>query len=314
MAVGVVDGLKIVQIQEDKAAALRLHGLGDGGFAGRAAHDPRGDVDILRRTLGQEGLHYLLQEGGGSLHTRGILLRLVFQDGVKQALVPYFDENTDKFWIKLFAAAVLELAADMLVVAGLSVDAVGAHGVKGVRDGDDARLLTDFLTLEAEGIAVPVPALMVAAGDILGGVDDDAVFKDIPAHGGVRFDDVVLHVCQALGVIQDGVRHADLADVVEHRRVTKIVDALGIPAQGLGNEGGILAHTGGVALGVRVLGVDGVGKGLDGLEGHLLDSAASGLGDGGLLLNLKIQPLGILVFQQDAPVVLDHGDGGKARH
>ena len=54
------------------------------------------------------------------------------------------------------------------------------------------------------------------------------------------------------------------------------------------------------------LGVDGVGKRLDGLERHLLDLAAALLGDRRLARHLVIEPCRVLDFKQHAPVILVH--------
>ena len=312
MAVDVVDDLEVVQVEEGEGAALLAHAVGDGGLSGAAVHQTGEDVSFFD-VLGQDSVHDLPEQPGG-FDAPVVVRCALLQDIVKHATVPQADENVCEMGIELSSLAVDELVADVIVITGVAVDAVGAHGVEGVRDGGDPGLLRDFLALEPAGVAPAVVALVVAAGHVLRGLDHNAILEDVAAHHGMGFDDVVLHIRQALGIVQYGIWHADLADVVKHGGVAQVVDPLSIPIQSLGNQHRILADTGGVALGVGILGVDGAGKGLYGLEGHLFDLFGAGLGNLRLPGNLLAQLFRVLVFQQYAPVVLGHGDDDESGH
>ena len=156
----------------------------------------------------------------------------------------------------------------------------------------------------------------MAPGDVLRPLDDDPVPQDIRAHGRMGFDDVIFHICQLPGFVQDRVRHADLPDVVQQRRVAQVVHPFPVPAQFLRHRHRVQADPRGMAFGIRVLGVDGVGQRLDRLEGHLLDLPAPFLRHGRLLFDFLVQPVGIVDLEQGRPVVLHHchdGEGGQRR-
>ena len=150
----------------------------------------------------------------------------------------------------------------------------------------------------------------MASGNILGGFDHDFVAEDFRARGRMRLDDVIFRVGQALGIVQDGVGNADLPDVVQQRRKAKVVHPLLRPPERLGNPDGILAHAGRMALGIGVLGVDGIGQGLDCLEGHLLNFAASLFRHGRLARHLDAELIGVINLEQRAFVVLVHDVAG----
>ena len=313
MAVDVVDDPEIVEVDEGEGAALFAHPSGDDGLAGAAVHEAGDDVGFFN-VLRQEGAHDFPEHRGGGFNAPVVILGALPEDFVKHAVIPNADENVHETWIELLVFTLDELIADVVVIAGLAIDAVGTHGVEGVRDGDDPGFLGDFSALESEGIALAVVALMVAAGHILRGPDHSAVLEDVAAHHGMGLDDVVLRIRQALWVVQYGIGHTDFADVVKHGSVTQVVDLLGFPVQCPGNQHRVLAYAGGVSLGVGIFCVNGAGEGLNGLVGHLFDFLRAGLSDRRLPGNFGVQLFRVLVFQQYAPVVLDHGNGGKSGH
>ena len=154
---------------------------------------------------------------------------------------------------------------------------------------------------------------MMAAGDILGGTDHGAVPEDIAAHGGMGFDDGVFHIRELFRIIEDRIGDADFADIMKEGRIPQVADALRIPAQPLRDADRILADAGGVALGIGILRIDGVGQGLDGEERDLLDLPGPLLGHGGLAGDFRVQALGMADLQEDIAMILDHGDGGEDR-
>ena len=135
--------------------------------------------------------------------------------------------------------------------------------------------------------------------------------QNFAAHGGVGFDDVIFHIGQAFRIVQNGIRDADFADIVEHGGILQIGYAIRIPAQRLRDFNGIPADAGGVAFCIGIFGVDGVGEGLDRLEGHLLNLFGPLFRHGGLPGHFLVQAVGIVNFQQGGSVVLNHRDGGE---
>ena len=311
MAEGVVDLLQVIHIHKDEASRLLLHALGDGSFTRRPGHDACGDIDGIRCTLGGKSLHDFLQQGGRGSCAAGGPGNVLIHNPIQPAFLQQFQEYSGVFRIKLGTPALLQFMPDVFRITGFPVDAVGAHGIEGIGDCDDPRLFGNVRAFQAHGITPAVIAFMMAARHVLRGTDHGTVPQDIAAHGGVRFDDAVLHFCQPFRVVQDGIGHTDLSDIVEQSRIAKITDPVRVPAQLLRNQHGILADPRGVALGIGILRVDGVCQRLDRLERHLLDLFCPFLRHGGLTGHLGIQPLRVPDFKEHIAVILDHGDHGK---
>ena len=121
-----------------------------------------------------------------------------------------------------------------------------------------------------------------------------------------------LRICQAAGFVEDGIRHGDLADIVEQGAPVKPLQLLfgesGV--QMLCNDAGILRHPTGVFGGVVVLLVDHLVDGGHRAEDQLLCLAHGGL-HFGLHLLLGLLPADAVGFikqvghhhgQQELPV------------
>ena len=95
---------------------------------------------------------------------------------------------------------------------------------------------------------------------------------------GVAAHDCELGVVELRGLQQDGVRDADLADVVEHAGGAQLLDPLLAQAERGAELGGVAGDGLGVRVRVAVLGVDRAGERVDGV-----DEAGAQVALGGLL-------------------------------
>ena len=83
VAVGIVDQLEVIHIEEHEAARLFLHAPGDLGLAGGPAHDPCDNIRLVRRGLDGKSLHHFLQQCGGRLNLPAVvLLSVAGEDGI----------------------------------------------------------------------------------------------------------------------------------------------------------------------------------------------------------------------------------------
>ena len=115
--------------------------------------------------------------------------------------------------------------------AGLIGRAVGAragHRVPRVGQGDDGRALGDPRAVQAVRVPAPVPALVVVAhpGDLLGRQHVRA--RSTRRATACSFRRSYSSGVERAGLEQDRVRDADLADVVDERRLAQQRDALGV--------------------------------------------------------------------------------------
>jgi hypothetical protein len=139
--------------------------------------------------------------------------------------------------------------------AARRVDAVGDHAVPGVGEREQRRALRDLGPAEALRIAGAVRAL-VMAGDPADLDLVEHVADDPRAERGVRAHERPLRRVERAGLEQDGVRDADLADVVQQRRLAQALDAVLAPAAGGGHPCRERSDALGVLLRGGVLGVD----------------------------------------------------------
>ena len=95
--------------------------------------------------------------------------------------------------------------------------------------------------------------------------------------------DVELFVRQPGGLVEDGVRHGDLSDVVEQGAPVEDVQLLVCKAHMRPDEAGIFGHPVGVLVGVAVLFVYHLADG-----GHRAHHQLPGLADGGLDLTFHL--------------------------
>ena len=132
---------------------------------------------------------------------------------------------------------------------------------------------------------------MVAARHDLGVWDVGDVLEDLCTPEGVVLDEGVLLVVESAGLLEDGVGHADLADVVQQCGVGELLDMLRDPAQRAGQLARVLGDARRMAPGVLVLGVDGERQRMHCVERHLLDLQLSLAGERGLALHLALEVL-----------------------
>jgi hypothetical protein len=119
--------------------------------------------------------------------------------------------------VELPPRELFQLGDRHFVRASRAIDAVARDRVEGVGDGEDARVEVDLFGAQAARVTRPVPLLVVLPDDARRPFQKfDALQNLLAVHG------VTAHVhpflrAELRGLVQDGVRHADLADVVQER-------------------------------------------------------------------------------------------------
>src|ERR1700676_3388329 len=86
------------------------------------------------------------------------------------------------------------------------------------------------------------------------------------AEGNMRFHGVPLFEVERAALVENDFGDANLADVVENGAEADFLDFEIAHAEGFGEKGGVGGNFLRVALGVLILGVDGVGERSDGVE------------------------------------------------
>jgi hypothetical protein len=170
-------------------------------------------------------------------------------------------EGCDDARVELRSAGAEDLRDCLLERPGRLVRPGVGERVEDVGHRHDSSGQPDPLAAEPVRLPRPVPALVVAEGDLLAQPQhgEAAAGKDLRADGGVRLHERALGVAQPARLQKDRVGHAQLADVVQWRGVAKQLDELGGLAEPLGQQRGQAADALGVLVGlvVAVLGGEG---------------------------------------------------------
>ena len=239
-----------------------------GGFASRTS---RRTVSISRYALDFSSsrassaacVSPRMRDGG----LRGDLIRL---RAPSRHVLEDVEERVDHLGVELAAAAALELRQALRVGERGLVGAAARHGVVGVDHGHGAGQGRDGVAGEAVGVAVAVVALVVVPHgehEVLGEERAD----DVGAHHRVLAHLLPLLLVQAAGLEEHPVGDADLADVVEVRRLLERRQHVLLPAQLVAQHHRVGGDPGGVAERVVVLGVQRRAQGLEVAEVHALD-------------------------------------------
>ena len=88
--------------------------------------------------------------------------------------------------------------------------------------------------------------------------------------------------------------------------ISEIFCSFTAPPQSLGQHHRILAYTGGMSLSIGVLCIYRIGKGMDGLEGHLLYPPCPLLSDSRLLCDLFVKTVRITYLEKNALMITVH--------
>ena len=128
--------------------------------------------------------------------------------------------------VELRASAAVDLGHGVRQRHGRLVDAHREHRVERVAGRDDAAAERNARAGDAVRVAGAVPALVVAAGDLLGQAHHAgaAVAQDLRADQRVHLHLVELGRGERAFLEQDRVAHGDLADVVDPRRHLDVRD------------------------------------------------------------------------------------------
>src|SRR5207253_1435256 len=181
------------------------------------------------------------------------------------------EEDLDDRRVELRPRTVTEPSARFLDTEAFPVRPVRGHRVERVANEDDPRLDRDLLAGLAVRVAVPVPALVAAPHDRanLGQTGDR--LEDPLAELGMQLDDLPLLGRERSGFKEDARRDADLADVVEERAQLDSLQRGRVEAELTADLERHVRYRARVRRGVLVVGLERVGKRLDGRDEGVLE-------------------------------------------
>src|SRR6266516_3598984 len=171
------------------------------------------------------------------------------QRGMQRLQVGDGDEGVGHGGVELGAGARHDLLDRALERQRSPVGAVGGHGVERVAHREDPRAEGDLLAHQPRRVAAAVPAL------------------------GVRADDQPFVLVEGPGLVQDRLRHADLADVVQQEPVAQAGVGGQLRVDDLGERGGVVVCAVQVRPRGGVLGLDHEGQRLHHVQVRLLEPA-----------------------------------------
>ena len=127
------------------------------------------------------------------------------------------EEHLHDLGVQVQAAGPADVGVSLLVGHGFPVGSLGGEGVEDVRHRADPAQHRDLAPLQPHGIPRAVPALVVRQGHSGPQPEDgcSGAVEDPGPHQGVLLHDGPLLRGQGTGLVEDGLRHTDLADVVE---------------------------------------------------------------------------------------------------
>ena len=152
---------------------------------------------------------------------------------------------------------------------------VGGHGVIGIRHGDDPCNQRDIVAGQSIRIPLAVQAFVVIARADIESGDHVDILQDLGAGGRVPLHHLVFLLRQLAGLVQDGIRNTNLSDVVQKTDKADVGNFNLGEAQLCGDGCGVLRNTAGMTSCILVLGINRVGDGGDGLQGHPFDVASA---------------------------------------
>ena len=182
-----------------------------------------------------------------------------------------FEQRFGTAGIPLGSASVLKLMLDALLTQVPAVNAVARHGVICVGDGDDPGQERNVFSGDSLRVAFSVIAFMVVFGSDVQSVDEADVFQYTCADDGVALHELVFFIGELARLVENGIRNADLSDIVQKADGVDVVRLLGGQPQFFGNGVSIFRDAAGMTSCVLVFGIDRIGDGHDRLHGHLAD-------------------------------------------
>src|SRR5205085_11976674 len=167
------------------------------------------------------------------------------------------EDLVDHLRVELGASTAAELGDRFLEEKRRPVRAIGRHRVEGVAAADDPRQERDLLAGEPVRIALAVPALVAGADDPADLAEQaaDAVQETL-AFERVPFDDRALLVVQRSRFVDDRLRDAHLADVVEEGDELRVAQLAGAQPEPARDREGELDDVAAVRARIRIVGLD----------------------------------------------------------
>src|ERR1700730_17048736 len=131
------------------------------------------------------------------------------------ALAEAAQERSDARLPEVGSGLLAKNAERMLVLEGLAIRPIRGEDVVGVRHGQDSRLERNRLTPQAARVAAPVDALVMRDNDFRLAAQAGHTKQDLLAEFGMTLDNGPLGGVKRTRLVEDGVRDADLAHVME---------------------------------------------------------------------------------------------------
>ena len=211
-------------------------------------------------------IHMLYRLLGGAFPDPA-LLRLAFTHGIAGVFVYHCDHYIGDMLIKLGAPALYQLTPDRLLRHDLTVAAVAGHGIIGIGHGYDPCLFGDLCPLQAVRIAPAVDSFVMPPGSVGKPGHFLYVYKDPVSYDGVLFDLSKFLIGEPAGLVYDPVRNPDLSHIMQKPHHIDLILTILIIPHPFCHLPGIGRHTARMTVGIGILGIYGLRKGLDNMDG-----------------------------------------------
>ena len=196
-------------------------------------------------------------------HARELSGRLLRGFGFRRQRRIHVDEPLHDPRVERLAALLPEQPDRGVEAHGLVVRTLRHQRVEIVDDRQDAGAEGNLLGLEPGGVALAVPAFVVAQDERRHGIGERHAADDFGAHLRVNSDLLEFFLRERPGLREDVLRHGELADVVEEGRRLHALN-LGLRhAERRRDAGGVDLHAANVRLRGLILGIDREGERFD---------------------------------------------------
>jgi hypothetical protein len=219
-------------------------------------------------------------------------------------------KHLDDFGIKLGACTAPNFLTRVRHGKGIAVGAVAQHGIEGIGDGKDTCSQRDLFAAQAARIAGTVEKLLVSKDDLGGLTEERDAGEHIVANIAVGAHSLLFSVVERAGLAKNLVGDGHLADVMKKGGSSQNLQIMQRYGNCLGNGNGVGRDALRVALGFRVLEVQGAAQRFESVVVGLREELERGGQFRSLLLDFLLEvELVILVFGDELAVLPGAADG-----
>src|SRR6185369_3587518 len=177
-----------------------------------------------------------------------------------QLLTFHAQEHINHAGVEMGAGDGTEVVTGLLDLPRLTVGAVGAEGVPDVDGSEDAGGKGNLLSLQAAGVACPVPLLVMAVRDVEGGTQEADRREHLMRDHRMALHDLLFFRGERRWFEEDMVGYRQLADIVQQRSPPDMIELLVGDVHLPADSHRHLRHPAAMPFGLVVAEVEGAGE------------------------------------------------------